>query len=152
MKIFKVVSVLFLIGFFVFMYTDGGMNKISFDDIKGEMKAQVKMSDFNQINDKGLMKLMGINQGEVSDYLYLKSKYTMIADEMLVVKVSNKGQLAAIEKKVEARTNSQAKVFGGYAPKEAGKVNNYIFTTRGVYGFYGVAKEVEEWEKAFNGI
>lgn len=152
MKIFKVVSVLFLIGFFVFMYTEGGMSKISFDNMKSEMMKQVEMSEFNQIDDKGLMKLLNISEGEVADYLYLKSKYTMIADEMLVVKVANKGQLAAIEKKIEARTEAQGKVFGGYAPKEASKVNNYIFTTRGVYGFYGVSSEVEEWEKAFNGI
>ncbi|MCU9808618.1 DUF4358 domain-containing protein [Paraclostridium sp. AKS46] len=94
-------------------------------------------------------KIFGLNSSEFEDFSIYIPKSTMDVEEMLVIKVKDKGQIQGIEDAIDSRVNKQIESFSGYGPKQVALLQDYEVKDKGNFVFYVVSKDLDKLTDAF---
>ncbi len=145
-RLFLIVSlVLFLHG----VYTAADASDVSMDSIRTAMLQNTEITSMQACNNRKLLQFMGLNYEDYDSYMYYKSKESLGADEVLVVKAKSTSDLDALKDAAESRVKAQEKVFDGYGTNQMKLLKNAIIETKGKYLFYCVSEDATKYEEVF---
>ena len=77
------------------------------------------------------------------------SESSMSAEEVLLIKVKNEGQMKRVKEAVEKRIANRKNDFEGYAPKEVQLLEQSELSVRGKFLFLAIAPKAAEYKEAF---
>lgn len=100
--------------------------------------------------DANTLKRLYALDGSAYDGWFLYTSGSMMdVTEILVVKVSDTGQLSDIADAVNQRLSEQKHSFDGYGTNQMDLLNHASQQEKGNYYFFGVSEEIDQWEEAF---
>ncbi|MBU4540609.1 MAG: DUF4358 domain-containing protein [Acetobacterium sp.] len=113
------------------------------------LAASQNLSGMVKGDDKTLKRYYGLNINDFQEVLiYVPANY-MDVSELLVIKVSDPGQLDLIEEAVDTRNAMQLQSFSGYGPEQVELLDNYAFKIVGNTLFYCVSPEADTLKNTF---
>lgn len=127
----------------------GVNNDKSISSITEYIGKKVNLNNMEKSDSKSLKRFYGLNSSEFEDFAIYIPKSTMDVEEMLVIKVKDKGQVQGIEDTIDSRVNKQVESFSGYGPKQVALLQDYEVKSKGDYVFYAVSKDVDKLTTAF---
>lgn len=124
-------------------------NDKSASSIIEDISKTVNLNNMEKSDSKSLRRFFGLNSSEFEDFSIYIPKSTMDVEEMLVIKVKDKGQIQGIEDAIDSRVNKQIESFSGYGPKQVALLQDYEVKDKGNFVFYGVSKDLDKLTDAF---
>lgn len=109
----------------------------------------VNLDNMEKSDSKSLKRFFGLNSSEFEDFSIYIPKSTMDVEEMLVIKVKDKGQVQGVEDAIDSRVNKQIESFSGYGPKQVALLQDYEVKDKGNFVFYAVSKDLDKMTNAF---
>lgn len=114
---------------------------------------QTEMGDLLSALEEGdantLKRLYALDGSAYDGWFLYTSGSMMDVTELLVVKVSDPDQLSEVEDAVNQRLDQQKHSFDGYGTNQMDLLNHASQQEKGSYYFFGVSKEIDQWEEAF---
>lgn len=91
----------------------------------------------------------GLSANDYEGVVYYAPASNMEATEILVVKLSDTAQQQELRDAVETRVSQQLNTFEGYAPEQAGLMQDAVVDVRGNYVLYAVGSNAQAARSAF---
>lgn len=145
----EVLFVMLLISFMAFVYAGASAKDVPLDDIEEELIKKTDIQEMEKCTARQLKQFMGIEQSMVDEYIYYKSKEALGVEELLIVKVKNRGKLTSVQTAVENRVSSQIDLFDSYGPKQVKLLKDSIVMKKGSYIFYCTNAYKDKYEEVF---
>lgn len=127
----------------------GVNNDKSSTNITEDISKTVNLDNMEKSDSKSLKRFFGLNSSEFEDFSIYIPKSTMDVEEMLVIKVKDKGQVQGVEDAIDSRVNKQIESFSGYGPKQVALLQDYEVKDKGNFIFYAVSKDLDKMTNAF---
>ncbi|WP_025161524.1 DUF4358 domain-containing protein [Paraclostridium bifermentans] len=124
-------------------------NDKSASSITEDISKTVNLNNMEKSDSKSLRRFFCLNSSEFEDFSIYIPKSTMDVEEMLVIKVKDKGQIQGIEDAIDSRVNKQIESFSGYGPKQVALLQDYEVKDKGNFVFYAVSKDLDKLTDAF---
>lgn len=129
------------------IYTSGSTKP--FTKIEKALEAVLDTENLVKADSQGLKRYYGLNSADYEGVMLYTSKASLSAEEVLLVKVENDGQMQAVKDAVQRRLESRKNDFEGYAPKESQMIGEAQLSVRGEYLFLAVAPKAESYKEVF---
>ena len=107
------------------------------------------ISSLTKGSENDLRRYYGLSAEDYDGYFLYLSESTMAVDELLVVKLKDSSQAAAVEEQVEARLDSQIDAFDGYGVEQTALLKAHVLERMGNYIFFAVSEEADIWQAEF---
>lgn len=143
----KVAAVVALIGLCALMLQLQTTKDVPVTDIETGMSSCLFALEEGDANT--LKKLYGLDGSDYEGWFLYTSGSRMDVTEVLVVKVADADQLSAVEDAVNTRLAQQKHSFEGYGTNQTDLLNHASQQGKGLYFFFGVSEELDQWEEAF---
>ena len=118
-------------------------------DVEAAVLAEIDMSNMLQGDNKMIKRFYGLDPAAF-DACILYYPTTNMAEELLIVKLSDVSQQEMVRKAVEARIATQKNTFEGYGVEQFEMLsNNAVVEVRGNYVLFVVNAASAEAQKAF---
>lgn len=127
----------------------GVNNDKSTSSIAEDISKSVDLNNLEKSDSKSLKRFFGLNSSEFADFTIYIPKSTMDVEEMLVIKIKDKGQVQGIEDAIDSRVNKQIESFSEYGPEQVALLQDYEVKNKGEYVFYAVSKDLDKLNTAF---
>lgn len=127
----------------------GVNNDKSTSSITEDISKSVDLNNMEKSDSKSLKRFFGLNSSEFVNFTIYIPKSTMDVEEILVIKIKDKGQVQGIEDAIDSRVNKQIESFSGYGPEQVALLQDYEVKNKGEYVFYAVSKDLDKLDTAF---
>lgn len=145
----EIFMVFFLLIYMALVFFRGNSRDVDISVISEAMADQCS-EDGLRSGDTGTFKrYFGLDSSQYEGYVMYISDNLMNVDELLIVKISDAGQLNELEDAVNARLASQIQNFHGYGTNQEALLQNAVVREQGRYFFYAVSGQAEQWEEIF---
>ncbi|MBB5183203.1 DUF4358 domain-containing protein [Catenisphaera adipataccumulans] len=121
----------------------------SVNTVTKQTMASVNTKSLEQQNNQEIKRFLQLDASMYDGIVYYKDSDTMKADELLIVKFKDHSQAEDFNDKMQTRIDSQKKIFAGYAPKEADKLDAAVVDVRANYALYAVSKNADTFDQQF---
>ena len=132
-----------------------GSNKISNADpaeVEAAVVAQRDMSAMVKADNQMVKRLYGLDPAAFESCILYYPTTNMMAEELLIVKLSDRAQQETVRAAVEARLATQKTTFEGYGVEQFDLLsNNSVIEVRGNYVLFVVNAACADARKAFLG-
>lgn len=135
---------------FFFLSLQG--NKDSSASFKSVYKSTIKsveLTDMVEQDNLDVKRFLQLDPSQYKKIVYYKNSDGMKASEYVLVEFANHAQQDDFEKKINARVETQIKVFGTYAPKETAYLKKAVIDIRANYALYAVGEDAEKMDEQF---
>ena len=99
-----------------------------------------------------IRRLYGLDGSQFDGILLYYPTSNMGAEELLLVKTKEPGQMAQVEQAIAARNAQQLSNFDGYGADQTAMLENAVTVIRGNYALYAVGAGAEGAEKVFQDL
>ncbi len=135
---------------FVFrMNAQGKESKAAFTDVAAAVTEAADLRPMLPGDNQMVKRLYGIDPSEYDGILLYYPSTNMGAEEVLLVKLTDLSQQAAVQEAVEARVAGQHQNFKGYALEPDALLDKSITEVRGNYILFVCAEDPEPVRQAF---
>jgi len=145
----KVILILVLIVFLALVYSRANAKDVPMSKIDSDLRAKTDVEKMEKCNNRQLMQFMGLDYSNFQSYVYYKSKEALGVEEVLIIKVRHRSDLASVQDAVDKRITSQISTFESYGPSQVAMLKNAIVTKKGRYLFYCVSSDPDKYEGVF---
>ena len=132
-----------------------GSNKISNADpaeVEAAVVAQLDMSAMVKADNQMVKRLYGLDPAAFESCILYYPNTNMMAEELLILKLSNTAQQQSVRAAIEARVETQKTTFDGYGVEQyALLTDNCIIDIRGNFVLFVVNADCDAAQKAFAG-
>ena len=139
----------------VCLLTMFGSNKISNADpaeVEAAVVAELDMSAMVKADNQMVKRLYGLDPASFEGCVLYYPNTNMMAEELLILKLSDTAQQQAVRAAIEARVETQKTTFDGYGVEQyALLTENCIIDIRGNFVLFVVNADCNEAQKAFAG-
>lgn len=147
-QIMQIAAVIVLMIFIGYLLYDDVPDNVSLSTIETALeKTDVFPGDMQAADSIRIRRLYGINVNDYSEVLSYIPESSMDVDELLIVRVSDSSQIAAVKAAMEARLSSQKTSFDGYGTNQTELLNDAEIEDRGNYIWFAVGKDHKIWTK-----
>ena len=130
-----------------------GSNKISHADpsqVEAAVIAELDMSAMVKADNQMVKRLYGLDPASFESCILYYPNTNMMAEELLILKLSDTSQQQAVRTAVEARVETQKTTFDGYGVEQyALLTENCIIDVRGNWVLFVVNADCDTARKAF---
>ena len=136
----------------VFIGFDLKSDDISMTKIEDVEKAVVKAAEpegTEPAQNRIFKRFYGLNAKDYEGVVLYAPQDTMDAEELLIVKLSDRSQSKAVKAAIEERLETQKKSFEGYGAEQTRLLEDHVLEVKGNYIFYMVGENAEEARAAF---
>ena len=137
----------------VCLLTMFGSNKISNADpaeVEAAVVAELDMSAMVKADNQMVKRLYGLDPASFEGCVLYYPNTNMMAEELLILKLSDTAQQQSVRAAIEARVETQKTTFDGYGVEQyALLTENCIIDIRGNYFLFVVNAECEKARDAF---
>ena len=139
----------------VCLLTMFGSNKISNADpaeVEAAVIAQLDMSAMVKADNQMVKRLYGLDPASFESCILYYPNTNMMAEEVLILKLSDTAQQQGVRAAIEARVETQKTTFDGYGVEQyALLTDNCIIDIRGNFVLFVVNADCDAAQKAFAG-
>lgn len=139
----------------VCLLTMFGSNKISNADpaeVEAAVVAELDMSAMVKADNQMVKRLYGLDPASFEGCVLYYPNTNMMAEELLILKLSDTAQQQAVRAAIEARVETQKTTFDGYGVEQyALLTENCIIDIRGNFVLFVVNADCDAAQKAFAG-
>ena len=139
----------------VCLLTMFGSNKISNADpaqVEEAVIAQLDMSAMVKADNQMVKRLYGLDPAAFESCILYYPNTNMMAEEVLILKLSDTAQQQSVRAAIEARVETQKTTFDGYGVEQyALLTDNCIIDIRGNFVLFVVNADCDAAQKAFAG-
>ena len=132
-----------------------GSNKISNADpaeVEAAVVAQLDMSAMVKADNQMVKRLYGLDPAAFESCILYYPNTNMMAEELLILKLSDTAQQQSVRAAIEARVETQKTTFDGYGVEQyALLTDNCIIDIRGNFVLFVVNADCDAAQKAFAG-
>ena len=132
-----------------------GSNKISSADpaeVEAAVVAELDMSAMVKADNQMVKRLYGLDPASFESCVLYYPNTNMMAEELLILKLSDTAQQQSVRSAIEARVETQKTTFDGYGVEQyALLTENCIIDIRGNFVLFVVNADCNEAQKAFAG-
>ena len=132
-----------------------GSNKISSADpaeVEAAVVAELDMSAMVKADNQMVKRLYGLDPASFEGCVLYYPNTNMMAEELLILKLSDTAQQQAVRAAIEARVETQKTTFDGYGVEQyALLTENCIIDIRGNFVLFVVNADCDAAQKAFAG-
>lgn len=148
--IMKYVSFVLIIAFVVLlmMYVSGSSKP--YEKVRESVESVLDKGSLTEQSMTALKRNFNLNAADYAGVMYYSTGANISAEEILLVKVKNDGQIQKVTEAVEQRIESRINDFEGYAPDEVRLLEDARQSVRGNYIFYACSPEADTYMSAFN--
>lgn len=125
-----------------------GESKTSIDQMKEAFITQIEEDAYNILDEKELRKYFQIEPSEINGYYGLRSKDTMSAETLLIIRLHSMKDAEAIENKLQIYIENEHKKYDGYSANQVRILDNYTMIKKKGYIFLSIS-DYEEWKAIF---
>ena len=121
-------------------------------DVEAAVVAEIDMTNMLQGDNKMIKRFYGLDPAAFEACILYYPTTNMMAEELLIVKLSDVSQQEMVRSAVEARIATQKNTFEGYGVEQFEMLsNNAVVEVRGNYVLFVVNAASAEAQKAFLG-
>ena len=121
-------------------------------DVEAAVVAEIDMTNMLQGDNKMIKRFYGLDPAAFEACILYYPTTNMMAEELLIVKLSDVSQQEMVRKAVEARIATQKNTFEGYGVEQFEMLShNAVVEVRGNYVLFVVNAASAEAQKAFLG-
>lgn len=139
----------------VCLLTMFGSNKISNADpaeVEAAVVAELDMSAMVKADNQMVKRLYGLDPAAFESCILYYPNTNMMAEELLILKLSDTAQQQSVRAAIEARVETQKTTFDGYGVEQyALLTDNCIIDIRGNFVLFVVNADCDAAQKAFAG-
>ena len=139
----------------VCLLTMFGSNKISNADpaeVEAAVVAELDMSAMVKADNQMVKRLYGLDPASFEGCVLYYPNTNMMAEELLILELSDTAQLQTVRSAIEARVETQKTTFDGYGVEQyALLTENCIIDIRGNFVLFVVNADCDAAQKAFAG-
>ena len=132
-----------------------GSNKISNADpaeVEAAVVAQLDMSAMVKADNQMVKRLYGLDPAAFESCILYYPNTNMMAEELLILKLSDTAQQQSVRAAIEARVETQKTTFDGYGVEQYARLtDNCIIDIRGNFVLFVVNADCDAAQKAFAG-
>ena len=144
---YVVMAVILVYIVLLMIYTSGSTK--SFETIQKAVESVLDTGNLKKADGQGLKRYYGLNSADYDGVMLYTSESSMSAEEVLLIKVKNEGQMKRVKEAVEKRIANRKNDFEGYAPKEVQLLEQSELSVRGKFLFLAIAPKAAEYKEAF---
>ncbi len=148
-EILKWALLLLLIGLLLLQMGQGKQSRTSFEDMTAAVLDGLDLSQMQPADHQMLRRLYGLNPGDYEGCLLYYPTTNMGAAELLLVKLRDPAQQAAVETAVQSRLTAQKTSFDGYGIEQMALLEGSVLELRGGYVLFIVHPEADAVRQAF---
>ena len=147
--ILRMVLIICIIAYIAAVFIMTGGSTKSFDEVRDAVVAGIDMEHMQDAGAHGLKRYYGLNAAEFEGAALYTSEYSMVAEELLIIKVADASQVQEVEEAIDRRIESRINDFEGYAPEQAAMLENARRSTRGNFIFLSVSPDADAIRDTF---
>jgi hypothetical protein len=130
--------------------TAGSDKDVPISDIVEKLKSGLEWEySMIQATDAMIEGWYSFDSEKVEEFTVYVTDFPSVADEIVVVKLSDKGYLSEAETILKDRVDNRKKEFEGYSPTEAYKAENAVITSHGNYVALIVGNDFDKADSVF---
>lgn len=130
--------------------TVGSDKDVPISDIVEKLKSGLEWEySMIQATDAMIEGWYSFDSEKVEEFTVYVTDFPSVADEIVVVKLSDKGYLSEAETILKDRVDNRKKEFEGYSPTEAYKAENAVITSHGNYVALIVGNDFDKADSVF---
>ena len=134
------------------MFGGNTVSNADIADVEAAVTAEINMTNMLSGDNKMIKRFYGLDPAQFESIVLYYPTTNMMAEELLIVKLSNMGQQEAVRAAVEARIATQKTTFEGYGVEQFEMLsNNAVVEVRGNYILFVVNANSAAAQKAFLG-
>jgi hypothetical protein len=119
-------------------------------DVEAAVTAQIDMTNMLPGDNQMIKRFYGLDPSQFEACILYYPTTNMMAEELLIVKLSDLSQQEAVRSAVEARIATQKNTFEGYGVEQFDMLTNHcVVEVRGNYILFVVNPSVDAARKAF---
>lgn len=119
-------------------------------EIGASIERTVDLSDMTRGDANRLRKFYDIEATELANFVLYTASSNVRADELLIVKVNDPGEIANITERVHRRIAVQTSKFQNYRPEEYYLIEKHVLSSKGPFVFFAVSQDAERMERTFD--
>lgn len=148
-EVLKYIVLAAIIAYIVLLmiFTSGSTK--SFSEVEKAVEAVLDTENLEKADTQGLKRYYGLNSADYNGVMLYTSKASLSAEEVLLIKVEDEGQMQRVKDAVQKRLDSRKKDFEGYAPQESQMIEQAQMSVRGKFLFLAVAPKAEHYKEVF---
>lgn len=136
----------------LFMFGGNTVSSAEPADVEAAVVAELDMTNMLQGDNKMIKRFYGLDPSQFEACILYYPTTNMMAEELLIVKLSDVSQQEAVRAAVEARIATQKNTFEGYGVEQFEMLsNNAVVEVRGNYILFVVSANSAAAQKAFLG-
>ena len=139
----------------VYLFSMFGGNTVSSaraEDVAAAVTETMDMSKMLEADNQMVKRLYGIDPASFESCILYYPNTNMMAEELLIVKLTDMSQQESVRAAVEARLATQKNTFEGYGVEQFDLLTNYaVIEVKGNYVLFVVGKTCADAHKAFLG-
>ena len=132
------------------MFGGNTVSNADIADVEAAVTAEIDMTNMLSGDNKMIKRFYGLDPAQFESIVLYYPTTNMMAEELLIVKLSDIGQQEAVRAAVEARIATQKTTFEGYGVEQFDLLTNHsILEVRGNYILFVVHASCDDALKAF---
>ena len=132
------------------MFGGNTVSNSNMADVEAAVTAEIDMTNMLQGDNKMIKRFYGLDPAQFESCILYYPTTNMMAEELLIVKLSDMGQQEQVRGAVEARIATQKTTFEGYGVEQFEMLsNNAVVEVRGNYILFVVNANSAAAQKAF---
>lgn len=145
----KYILILFLLVFIVGLLSGGEISDAKLKDVSKQVVKAYGAKGLSAADNRMVKRLYGINANDYEGVTLYVSDSNMKVEELLIVKLKDLSQAAAVEAAIEGRLDKQLESFEGYGVEQSKLLKDHVLDVKGNYILYVVDKKAKTADKAF---
>ena len=148
-QVMKYVVMVIIIVYIVLLmiYTSGSTK--SYETIHKSLTKVLDIKEMKEVDGQGLKRYYGLNSADYDGVMLYTSQSSMSAEEILLIKVKDEGQMNRVKEAVGERMANRKNDFDGYAPEQVQLLEQSQLSVRGKFLFLAVAPKAEAYKETF---
>lgn len=132
------------------MFGDNTLSDAAFEDVSAAVLETVDTENMTLAENQMIKRLYGLDPAAFEGCVLYYPTTNMMAEEVLIVKLSDVSQAEAVQQAMEARLQTQKTTFEGYGVEQFDLLTNYcVLEVRGNYALFLVSKNHTDAYEAF---
>lgn len=148
--IIRIVLVVLLLALWIPAFLPSGIySSQSMDTVASALTSSLSEDIYPKQGTQAIKRYLKIDPNDFDSIAFYRNDDAMSASEMLIASSSDQALLDSLQKAVEARINSQASVYEGYAPEQKALMDEALVDVQGNYVLYYVGDEPAKMDAAY---
>lgn len=144
------VAVIAAVVYLLVMFGGNTVSSSTFEDVSAAVVETVNTENMVLAENQMIKRLYGIDPATFEGCVLYYPATNMMAEELLIVKLTDVSQQEAVQTAMETRLQTQKNTFEGYGVEQFDLLTNYcVLEVRGNYALFVVSKTCTDAQKAF---